>query len=372
MNFKKNMFNPLDDDIYQKRLKRKPEDLRGPYFRDQTIIIHSMAFRRLRHKTQVFFEPDSDHICVRLEHVLHVSSIAASICKGLGFNVELAQAIALGHDLGHSPFGHAGESALNNLIKDENGFMHELHSLRVVDKLAKNGEGLNLTYAVRDGIVSHCGESFEQFIKPSNRLKDLSLINKRNSIPLTFEGCVVRAADKIAYLGRDIEDALSAKLITISDIPKDIKKYLGINNGDIIAKLVNDVVETTNIRGELGFSDKYYELILKLKDFNYKNIYEHKLIKNYIKFCTKNINLLFEHYLELSNSFGWDINKYLNDDNTANLFFGKYLKPMTKFYNNEKTSFKRIIVDFIAGMTDNFANKCVHYITFPKSIQFYF
>ncbi|HOK39606.1 MAG TPA: HD domain-containing protein [bacterium] len=364
--------NPLSEEIYTFRKKRKKKDVRDEFFRDQTIIIHSMAFRRLRHKTQVFFEPESDHICVRLEHVLHVSTIAASICKGLNLNVELAEAIALGHDLGHSPFGHAGESALNNLILDEGGFMHEIHSLRVVDKLAKDGEGLNLTYAVRDGIVSHCGESFEQYLEPAKEYKDLEKLTKRNTLPLTNEGCVVRMSDKIAYLGRDIEDALAARLIKKSDIPEKIKKGLGSTNGEIISKLVDDIILTSRKTGKIGFSDKYYELMVQLKDFNYKYIYAHKIIQNYIKFCQRNIKLLFEHYIELFDKNKFEIKKYLMDENSANIYFGKYLEKIHKFYIKEKASNKRIVIDYIAGMSDNFAHKCVHFITFPKAIHFYF
>lgn len=365
------MQNPLKEEIYIKRVKPKKEDVRGPYFRDQTIIIHSMAFRRLKHKTQVFFQPQSDHICVRLEHVLHVSTIASSICKGLDLQVPLAQAIALGHDLGHSPFGHAGESALNKIIENEGGFKHEVHSLRVIDKIGKAGKGLNLTYAVRDGIVSHCGESFEQSLEPVKKYKDLSKVKERNTIPTTYEGCVVRFSDKIAYLGRDIEDAASAKLIKIKDIPQNIKKILGSNNSSIISVLVNDIISNTVKTGKIGFSDTVFETMTKLKDFNYKYIYAHPVIQNYIKYCTKNINIIFEHLKETTDKYNWDLKAYNNDSNSATQLFGNYLQRMKSFYKNEKTSFLKIIVDYIAGMTDNYADKCVHYIVFPKAINFY-
>lgn len=365
------MKNPLSNEDYISRVTPKNEDIRGHFFRDQTIIIHSMAFRRLKHKTQVFFKPQSDHICVRLEHVLHVSTIAASICKGLGLQSSLAQAIALGHDLGHSPFGHAGESALNNIIKNEDGFKHEVHSLRMVDKLAKDGNGLNLTYAVRDGIVSHCGESFEQSIEPFKEYKNLSAIKERNTIPTTFEGCVVRLSDKIAYLGRDIEDALAAKLIKIEDIPQHVKKVLGSENSEIISVLVEDVIETSKKTGKISLSDDIYEKMNQLKDFNYEYIYGHSVIKDYITYCTKNINIIYDHLKTISDKYNWDIKGYLNDNNNTTQIFGKYLERMKVFYSAEKTSFNRIIVDFIAGMTDNFADKCVHYIVFPKAINFY-
>ena len=202
------MQNPLSNEIYHARqIPRKP-DLRGDYFRDQTAIIHATPFRRLKHKTQVFYAPKNDHICTRIEHVLHVSTIATTICKGLGLDVELAQAIALGHDLGHAPFGHVGEIKLDILSREIGGFIHEIHGLRVVDKITRSGHGLNLAYAVRDGIVSHCGEDFKKSIFPHSEYKKLEDIKARMTSPVTYEGCVVRVADIIAYLGRDIEDAI--------------------------------------------------------------------------------------------------------------------------------------------------------------------
>ena len=186
------------------------EDARGPYYRDTTAILHSSPFRRLKHKTQVFFAPSNDHICTRMEHVLHVASIAAAICRPLGLDSEMAWAIGLGHDLGHTPFGHVGERIISKL-SEERGlgkFEHEINSLRVVDFLSNNGNGLNLTYAVRDGIVCHNGESIRVRIKPTGTVRDLEAVTEREGlIPSTAEGAVVRFSDSIAYLGRDWEDA---------------------------------------------------------------------------------------------------------------------------------------------------------------------
>lgn len=231
------MENPLSEETYKNRLAEREEDVRGPYFRDQTAIIHSLPFRRLKNKTQVFFAPENDHICTRIEHALHVSTISATICKGLELDVELAQAIALGHDLGHAPFGHSGEKILNELNSKNGGFQHELHGLRIVDHLTRYGEGLNLTYAVRDGIISHYGEEFSQFIEPTSEYKNLEQLFTRGSKPTTYEGCVVRMADKIAYFGRDIEDAIKAGLIVEKDIPTNIRNELGTQNGEIIETL---------------------------------------------------------------------------------------------------------------------------------------
>ncbi len=188
--------NFLDPDVLLKRLNPRKGDFRGEYFRDTTAIIHSYPFRRLKHKTQVFFSPKNDHICTRIEHVMHVASIAAAICKAVGLDPDLAWAIGLGHDLGHTPFGHTGEKIIRNMRKDSGGFNHEIYSLRIVDHLIGYGKGLNLTYAVRDGIVTHCGERFEQFIVPEKEEKDLSAIDNLDRYPSTWEGAVVRMETK--------------------------------------------------------------------------------------------------------------------------------------------------------------------------------
>src|SRR4030042_5051200 len=199
--------NEIQNKILKKRTHPKKVDIRGDYYRDQTAIIHSLPFRRLKKKTQVFFAPTNDHICTRIEHVLHVNSVATTICKGLDLDIELAQAIAMGHDLGHPPFGHVGEKVLNEIQKTiGKSFIHEIYSYRIVEHIANKGQGLNLCYAVKDGIISHCGEKYEQFIKPDFIIFDLEQIKDRNKYPCTFEGCVVRISDKISYLGRDIED----------------------------------------------------------------------------------------------------------------------------------------------------------------------
>ncbi|SCY91317.1 deoxyguanosinetriphosphate triphosphohydrolase family protein [Desulfoluna spongiiphila] len=284
--------NPFEDAYYKQRPKEKSYDVRGEYFRDQTAIIHSMPFRRLKHKTQVFFAPNNDHVCTRIEHVMHVASIAATICKGLNkanpdmwdLDAELAYAIGLSHDLGHAPFGHAGESALSEMLPVGTVFMHELNGLRVVDKLANEGRGLNLTYAVRDGVICHNGESFEQEIFPDTDERDLNSIVDRSHNPLTYEGCIVRFADKVAYLGRDIEDAVIAGFIKDSDVPKKLRSELGHSNGQIINRLVKDVIQTSCESGSIKFSDERHELILSLKNFNYNVIYNHKEIIRYKKF----------------------------------------------------------------------------------------
>jgi dGTPase len=210
-------------------MKRDP--FRLEFARDETRILHSPPFRRLKHKTQVFLSPDNDHICTRMEHVLHVSSIASVIGRCLKLNTDLVNAIAKGHDLGHPPFGHAGERTLDMLLVRQRikaGFKHEIHGLRVVDKLTNLGAGLNLTYEVRDGIVTHCGESFERVVAPDRKrdIRAIEAIEDRDCLPSTLEGCLVRLVDRIAYLGRDLEDAIKAGIVRKTDVPQSIVKNL--------------------------------------------------------------------------------------------------------------------------------------------------
>lgn len=362
------MQNPLTDALYHSRLKSRKPDLRGDYFRDQTAIIHATPFRRLKHKTQVFFSPQNDHICTRIEHVLHVSTIATTICKGLDLDVELAQAIALGHDLGHAPFGHVGEKVLDKLAKKIGGFIHEVHGLRVVDKLARDGRGLNLTYAVRDGIVSHCGEAFNKSIAPQKKPKDLESIKSRQSAPLTYEACVVRVSDKIAYLGRDVEDAIAVGLITAGDVPQDLKKNLGTTNGEIIDALVMDVVKSSEGRNEIIFSDDKFELICHLKDFNYARIYNHPILLQSDASITALITHLVDHLIQLYRKLGDNIRAYAHTAYTVDQKFGKYLSQRKHLYQDARHP-NRCVIDFVAGMTDSFALEAARQVLFPKSLE---
>ncbi|KKK85961.1 hypothetical protein LCGC14_2768020, partial [marine sediment metagenome] len=207
----------------------QPDDFRLAYHHDFTRIVHSRPFRRLRHKTQVFISPSNDHICTRLEHSLYVASVAETIARALRLNEDLVRAIALGHDLGHAPFGHKGEKVLNDCAKEFGSeFSHELHSLRVVEHLEspyleQGHPGLNLTFAVRDGIACHYGEGFERELAPDRlkKPKDLANMKRGEALPATLEGCVVRWADKVAYLGRDLEDAVQLGLFGWEDMPKE-------------------------------------------------------------------------------------------------------------------------------------------------------
>ena len=288
----------------------RDEDIRGPYFRDQTAIMHSSVFRRLKHKTQVFFAPENDHICTRIEHSLYLSTISATICKALGLDPEIALAAGLGHDLGHAPFGHSGEKTLK-LLSDRN-FQHELHSLRVVEKLVNKGKGLNLTWAVRDAIVSHCGEIDEQYITIAEKPNNLENITQLPKAPSTWEGCVVRISDSIAYLGRDLEDAVYSKCIKWMDIPTEVKEILGTKNSKIIQKLVNDCIDWSSKNNKIGFSDEIFKTIKILKEFSRKYIYKSPnlyYLNQYADFILKSIY----HYLNRlyeSNQFNYESYKF--------------------------------------------------------------
>ncbi|MEA3450553.1 MAG: HD domain-containing protein [Bacteroidota bacterium] len=365
------MKNPLSNTKYKERSKSIEEDLRGAYFRDQTAIIHSTAFRRMKHKTQVFYAPENDHICTRIEHVMHVATIAKSICKGLnhyGWNLDLEMAFAIGlaHDLGHAPFGHDGESVLNKLMGGNLAFIHEIHSYRVVEHLANQGNGLNLTYGVKDGIITHNGEKYEQRLMPQDFANDLAKINSRRVKPTSYEACIVRFSDKIAYLGRDIEDAYIAEVITKNDLPEVFKTKIGTTNSEIIDKYVNNIIETSKGENFIGLSDEKYELLLTIRNFNYKYIYlnDKEFIFPYAeRMLTEIFNFFGNMYEKNKNNFG----KYKESRLSIVVDFGNYLETMHHFYG-KNTETTRILGDYIAGMTDEYAIKAIKQITIPKPV----
>ncbi|MBR7165501.1 MAG: HD domain-containing protein, partial [Clostridia bacterium] len=268
--------------IYQRE-----NDPRSPFSRDYTRIIHSTGFRRLKHKTQVFFSPQSDHICTRIEHVLHVESIATAIADSLGLNSELVRAIAIGHDLGHSPFGHKGERVLNDISCKvlNQPFWHEKNSLYFVDYIElleddkRQRQPLNLTYAVRDGLICHCGEATENHLFPRAEALDLESLTKPGEVnAFTYEGCVVKMADRISYIGRDIEDALALGVLTrdnMEELADLVCEYAGdkINNTIIINHLINDLCLSSDEENGICFSERTNEFIRLLGDFNYRYIY---------------------------------------------------------------------------------------------------
>lgn len=369
---------PLDD---------KPDDVRTPFERDRNRIMHSEAFDRLRFKTQVYPLPDNDMLCTRSSHVLQVADVARNISKRLGLNEELAEAIAQGHDIGHAPFGHEGEYALRDITKKHGlpVFWHEKNSLRMVDRLItlQNSKGLNrnldLTYAVRDGIVNHCGEVDENFIKPRKEFIDLDDIKKPAQVqPYTWEAIVVKIADKIAYLGRDIDDALRAgvwsekELKELKKIVKKIKPDFNgeINNSAIMNLFINDIVRNSSPSKGIGFSEPVAAVMTAIKKYNTENIYFRENVKKVSPEATiKIIDSIYNHYDLLYK--GKDTIDYLQ--NFSNPYVKSFRAWLVRYTDNpyKKPSdvnevvydlnnykdYQQAIVDYISGMTDKFAIK---------------
>ena len=354
------------------RERSREEDIRGSYYRDTTAIIHSSPFRRLKHKTQVFYAPSNDHICTRMEHVLHVASIASTICRPLGLDTELAWAIGMGHDLGHTPFGHTGEKIISSLSVERGlpPFEHEINSLRAVDFLSNNGSGLNLTYAVRDGIVSHNGESLNKRIIPTFKKKDMkSLASRSGLIPATYEGVVVRFSDTIAYLGRDFEDASRLGIVNSDDLPEIVKNRLGTTNSKIITALVNDLIQGADEDNGIGFSDYVFEAVESFSEFNYQNIYRSKIMNGYTEYFSRLINLIIDYLEKLYSSFGLEEEGYLEERNMLAAGFYSHMKEMYPVYMEKEGSAKRMIMDYVAGMTDNFCLDCANEILKPEHLN---
>jgi len=371
-------FSPFAKKSAESLGRRRPiehDPFRLEFARDETRILHSRPFRRLKHKTQVFLSPDDDHICTRMEHVLHVSSIAAVIGRCLNLNTDLINAIAKGHDLGHPPFGHTGESVLNDIIVKEKkipgGFKHEIHGLRVVDKLTNYGAGLNLTYEVRDGIATHCGEKFERIIRP-DRNRDLSALESlddRTAMPSTLEGCLVRLVDRIAYLGRDLEDAIKARLIKKEDIPPEVVSGLGIDNGRIIGVFANDTIANSVGKDQIEMSEEIFGLMEILKRFNYDNIYKHPDVERVADKANKMLRKLFEEIESIYNKSeqGRDtsyITTVIKASPVLETFF-RFAKNTN--YNDDIESW-RVVADYVAGMTDHFAEKTFTQLFMPSPV----
>jgi dGTPase len=247
--------------------------------------------------------------------------------------------------------------------------VHELYSLRVVDHLIGYGKGLNLTYAVRDGIVSHCGEKFEQSIIPVQEIKDLGSLTGRNHLPSTWEGAVVRMADKIAYLGRDLEDALQLKIVKRGDVPEEIVTSLGAENGVIINTLVNDLIDTSRKNGAIAFSDEKYHAMKVLTEFNYRNIYRNPLLSDYHRYFDRILRSLFDYLEDLFDRYRFDETQYRREKNLLAVRFGDYVCKMRSFYEGEDGGFRNLAVDYVAGMTDDYALECIQEIMLPQKME---
>ena len=267
----------------------EPCPIRTDYQRDRDRIIHSKAFRRLKHKAQVFISPENDHFRTRLTHSLEVFQVSTTIARALRLNEDLVGAIALGHDLGHTPFGHAGESAINDYLqKFGMSFSHAKHSLKIVDVLEKDGAGLNLTAEVRDGIVKHS--------------KGKGDLHNNEDIPLTLEGQIVRVADRVAYLNHDIDDAISAGIITLEDIPSDITHRLGNTTSERINSMVYNIIESSSDLDSIKLSEDMIEVLNALKDFMFERVYFSKKKLFLEKLYKEKIGNLFDYYLIEDNS----------------------------------------------------------------------
>ncbi|MHA1232965.1 MAG: deoxyguanosinetriphosphate triphosphohydrolase family protein [Candidatus Helarchaeota archaeon] len=357
----------------RRRVER--DDIRPRFSRDADRILHSNAFRRYIDKTQVFYLIKNDHITHRVAHVQWVSKIARFIGRVLKLNQDLIEAIALGHDIGHSPFGHLGESILDEISKKEckKRFRHNIQSVRALDKLEKripgdrDAQGLNLTLSVLDGILSHNGEIHETRLKPDRNktfeildeeIEKLYNINGNYQIkPFTLEGCLVRFVDTISYIGRDIEDAIILGFIRRDEIPDEIRSVLGNNNRDIINNLALDLIKNSRDVDEIRYSKEVGKALEKLKDFNYNRIYENPDIrneeeKNKIKNMFNRIYYYFLKKLEMG-----DENSEIYKDH-INLIGKKYL---------DNTPSEEIVIDYIAGMTDTYFLDIFKRITVPET-----
>ena len=330
MSIKDNLFKKEDKflSLYATKSKdtkgrlryEEPCAMRTEFQRDRDRIMYSKSFVRLKNKTQVFFSPEGDHYMTRLTHTLGVSQVARSIARCLDLNEDLAEAISLGHDLGHTPFGHAGERVLDKLAKK--GFKHNEQSLRVVDIIENDLKGLNLTIEVRDGILNH----------------------KMSGSPITLEGQVVSLADRIAYLNHDVEDAIRAGIITENDIPKNVKEVLGNSTKDRINTLISSVYEASYLKDKISLTCEVNEAINQLRDFMFNTVYLTKKAMLEEEKAFKMLSALFDYFIK--------------DPSKLPLIYKKLLER----YDEE-----RVVCDYISGMTDRYATKVFKQIFIPEN-----
>mgnify|MGYP001082143670 CR=1 FL=1 len=333
--------------------------LRGAFARDRDHILYSGAFRRYIGKTQVIYNAASfdEQLANRSIHTLQVSQIARSIGKVLRLNLDLIEAIALGHDLGHAPFGHDGERFLQEICRQNRLgiFHHNLQSLRVADQLSDANRGMNLTFQVRDGIISHDGEVNEVVVRPDKCKKEEDIDNYINckrsgeeavTFPSTLEGCLVRITDSISYIGQDFEDAVRIGLVKESDLPIRVKERLGDNNSEIINTLVRDIIEQSYGKNEIRFSENIAECVFLLKEFNLQRIYENKLLKREREKIRKAFLYLFDYFVQ-------DIKRKKTDS----IVFQEWIfnrgedkgAQYLKIYSPEE-----VVIDYLASMTDRY------------------
>lgn len=288
----------------------EPCDIRTDFQRDRDRIIHSKAFRRLKHKTQVFISPEGDHYRTRLTHTLEVAQIGRTVARCLRLNEDLTEAIALGHDLGHTPFGHAGERALDGVC--EEGFQHHVQSIRLVEKLENKGRGLNLTWEVRDGILNH----------------------PTKGKPNTLEGQIIQLADKIAYINHDIDDALRGKIISPEELPQDLLDLLGHNTSERLNKMIHDIVKNSRGEAKVIMSQDYRTAMYQMRKFMFEHVYVGSKAKVHEKKAENMLTQLFLYFRE-----------------NEHLLPYEYLERI----DNKEASLDRVVCDYVAGMTDRYA-----------------
>lgn len=335
------------------RMKEEEPDIRTPFFRDVDRIIHAMSYTRYADKTQVYSFSVNDHISKRIIHVQLVSKIARTIGRSLNLNTDLIEAIALGHDIGHTPLGHVGESILNEISLRELGeyFAHNIQGVRNYMYLENHGYGLNLSIQVLDGIMCHNGEILSNQYVPQEKTKEEFLREYSSAYkelketakcrPMTLEGCVVRISDIIGYIGRDIEDAIRLGNIKREEIPTHITKVLGSTNKEIINTIVVDIIDNSYDKPYLEMSEEVYHALLDLKKFNYQYIYQKSLTDERKNFYREGMNKIYFRYLH-----------DLETNNKKSIIYRYFLDTKESIYL-ENTSFKRMVIDFIAGMTDD-------------------
>ena len=302
--------------------KEEPCEIRTAFQRDRDRILHSKAFRRLEHKTQVFLAPEGDHYRTRLTHTLEVAQIARTIARALCLNEDLTEAAALGHDLGHTPFGHVGEKVLDRLCK--NGFSHAAHSLRIVEKLERGGQGLNLTAQVRDGIRCH----------------------QTRSQPSTLEGNIVRISDKIAYINHDIDDAIRAKIIREEELPREYTRILGKTVRERLNCMIRDMITHSMGKDQVSMSKEIEKAMMGLREYMFQNVYLNPVVRQQEEKAQNVVRYLYEYYME-------------------------HIKELPAYYLQKITSreedTEQIICDYIAGMTDRYAITRFRELTIPRS-----
>lgn len=334
-------FYPIDDDI------------RAPFFRDVDRIIHALSYTRYADKTQVYSFKQNDHISERMLHVQLVSKVARTIGRALNLNCDLIEAIALGHDVGHTPLGHTGEALLNEISLQELGeyFSHNIQGVRHYMEVENHGYGLNLSIQVLDGIMCHNGEMLSNVYTPVHKTKEEflqeyydsyhDLKSSNSNHPMTLEGCVVRISDIIGYIGRDIEDAIELGLFKREELPSEITDILGNTNKDIMNTIILDIITNSLGKSYIALSEDVYHALFSLKEFNGKKIYSKSMTKDEIEYYRRGMNKLYHTYLS-------DI----KSNRVESIIFTIFLNFQNSHYLNN-TDMRRKVIDFIAGMTDD-------------------